>query len=72
MTPQPEVGAQRAEHGVAADRFAREIVRILAGSEARSRRLMGIPFGAAHHCNSCPIVPIKHIVRMACFQRCRV
>ena len=37
--------SQRAEHAPAADRFAREIVRILTASAARSRRLMGIPLG---------------------------
>jgi hypothetical protein len=34
-----------AEHAHAADRFAREIVRILARFMARSQRLMGRPLG---------------------------
>jgi len=47
-----------AEHAHAADRFAREIVRILAGSEARSRQLMGRPLG-----RPIIVVPILHVSR---------
>jgi hypothetical protein len=36
---------ERAQHAVATDRFAREIVRILAVCVARLRRLNGRPFG---------------------------
>ena len=35
-----------AQHAAVADRFAREILAILAGSAKRSRRLSGNPFGA--------------------------
>jgi len=37
---------QKVEHGVAADRFAREIVRFLAHSLGRSRQLNTRPFGS--------------------------
>jgi hypothetical protein len=37
-----------AQPAVAADRFAREIVRILTASVVRSRRLMGRPLGGCH------------------------
>jgi len=38
-------GCQSAEHAHAADRCAREIVRILTAFVVRSRRLMGRPLG---------------------------
>ena len=38
-------GCRSAEHAHAADRCAREIVRILTVLVVRSRRLMGRPFG---------------------------
>jgi hypothetical protein len=41
----PNDRVRSAEHAVAADRFAREIVRFLTASLARSRQLNGIPFG---------------------------
>jgi hypothetical protein len=41
----PKESDRSAEHAHAADRFAREIVRFLTVSAARSRRLMGRPFG---------------------------
>ena len=41
----PNHGGWSAEHAHAADRFAREIVRILTGFLLRSRRLMGKPLG---------------------------
>ena len=44
----PSDGDRDAEHAYAADRFAREIVRILTVSLARSRRLIGKPFGGSH------------------------
>ena len=38
-----------AQHGIAADRFAREIVRILTLFAARSRQLNANPLGGSHH-----------------------
>jgi hypothetical protein len=46
--------ARRAEHAVAADRFAHEIVGFLAVCAARLRRLNGNPLGAGHQC-LCPL-----------------
>jgi hypothetical protein len=40
---------ERAQHAHAADRFAREIIAILAVIVVRSRRLMGRPLGRYHH-----------------------
>jgi hypothetical protein len=39
----PKESDRSAEHAVAADRFARKIVRFLTGFAARSRRLNGNP-----------------------------
>jgi hypothetical protein len=44
-----------AQPAVAADRFAREIVGILAVLVVRSRQLNGIPFGGAHRLASVPV-----------------
>jgi hypothetical protein len=44
----PSVDDRSAEHGVAADRCAREIIRFLTVCVARLRRLNGTPFGGAH------------------------
>jgi hypothetical protein len=40
-----KAGGRRAEHAHAADRFAHEIIAILAVFVMRLRRLMGKPFG---------------------------
>jgi len=44
----PDDGDQSAEHAHAADRFAREILAILAVFAVRLRRLMGNPLGGGH------------------------
>jgi len=40
-----QIRRSAAEHAHAADRFAREIIRILVAVVMRSRRLMGRPLG---------------------------
>jgi len=52
---------ERAQHAHAADRFAREIIAILAVIVVRSRRLMGRPLGGAlSH-----LVPVRALTRSA-------
>src|SRR5437764_3415444 len=69
----PKALDRSAEHAHAADRFAREIVRILKAFLARSRRLMGKPLGhltlSAYACNmpsDLERVDCHHVAESAC------
>jgi hypothetical protein len=50
--------ATAAQPGIAADRFAHEIVRILKTLSARSRQLNGNPFGGSLITAPCSYIPI--------------
>ena len=52
-----------AEHAPAADRFAREIVGILAVIVVRSRRLMGKPLDGRSITALCPFEPVRGMVQ---------
>jgi len=55
-----------AEHGIAADRFAREIIRFLAVIVARLRRLMGRPLGARRAVPLSPRTLLERAIWFGC------